>query len=270
LFFSFSIDFIGPVFQRHEGYYSQIIKLLARRPLTSLAFGAIFAAPALIVAHLWALNPDWSWDKSIAVIFGANVVSVAWAAVAGTWLGCRLLDDFEATPRANPITRVGAWMLVLMVLGYNGYTFGSTGLSVYHKTQILKCDYSVDWSSFSFDKPSLMGMLTTRKVDVAIHFDVKIRNPTQIDVELEDNRVEVQHKGAHIATGKLSPAKISAGETVEQTVDFSLSISPLELRKGRDLLDKDAWEIVLYLQVAENFEFPIYLLHPDEPRSGSE
>lgn len=263
LFFTFAIDFIAPVFQRHAGYYSQIIKLLATRPLTSIAFGAIFAAPVLVVGHLWALNPDWSWEVSIGVMFGANVVGVAWAAVAGTWLGCHMLDDFEATPRSNPITRIVAWLLLIAVLVYNGYTFGSVGLSVYHKTQILKCKYSVDYSSFSFDKPDLLSAFTTRKIDVGVKFDVTIENPTKIDVELEQNRVEVEHKGDHIATAKLSPTEIPAGETVRETIKFSLSISPLELRKGRSLFERDAWKIVLYLQVAEKFEFPIYLLDDD-------
>lgn len=260
---TFSIDFISPVFQRHNGHYSTILKTLARRPFTSLLFGALFSAPVVVISYLWAKHPEWSWERALALLFGVNVLCIAWATVAGTWLGAKMLPSFEATRRSSPLTRIMAYVLVLGTLGYNGYRFGAIGRSVYHKTQILKCDYDVSLSSFGIDTPSLLSMVGSGKLEVGVHFELRIKNPTSIDVRLEDNHIDIAHAGDLIGEATISPMTVPAGETITKRVGFEVSLSPLELRKGTELFAGDAWTITLYIEVADGFEFPIYLLHPD-------
>jgi len=250
LFFMFAIDFLSPVLQRHQGHYSRILKTLFRHPLAALVFGAIFAAPSLIVARLWALNTT--------AVFAANVVSIGWAAVAGTWLGAHLLDDFRATPRSHVATRVVAWVCVLALLSWNGYRYRALVLSVHHKSQILKCDYRVDPSSFGVDTPSWSDLLDD-DVTIGVHFDVEIRNPTEFLLEIEDNRLELRHGGEAMGTTRLSPLSVRPGQTVTERVGLSLQLEPSRLAKGLDLLDWDDWELTLYVQVAPRFELPIYL-----------
>lgn len=262
LFFSFAIDFISPIFQRHQGYYSQILKLLARRPFTSLGFGALMTSPVLIASWLWAHHPEWELEVAIGVLFGANVVSIAWAAVAGTWLGARLLPELEATETAGIGARVIGIVLTIAVLFYNGYAFGTVGRSLYHKSQILKCHYRVDLDSFELAKPSLIGSVISRKIDVGVSFDVDIENPTAIDVAIEDNRIVADHGGDEVATGRLSPVAIPAGKTIRHHASLRASISPLEIAKGRALLSGDGWQVILYLEIAEGYEFPVYLVTP--------
>jgi hypothetical protein len=62
-----------------------------------------------------------------------------------------------------------------------------------------------------------------------------------------------------MGTTRLSPVKIPAGATVEQTVKLSLDTKLSNLGKGLDLLDPDDWSGTLYVKVAEHFEFPIAL-----------
>ncbi|MGH2830115.1 MAG: hypothetical protein ACRDJM_06500, partial [Actinomycetota bacterium] len=249
--FMFAADFVSPVMQRHEGHYSRILTTLARHPIASLGFGALFALPSIVAGTLWPMN--------VVAVFAANVVGIAWAAVAGTWLGARMLDDFERTPRSGALARVAAWLAILAALGINGYRFGALVLSVHHKSQVLKCQYDVDWSSFGVDAPGLAALLDDR-VEVGVHFDVRIHNPTEFAVEIERNRVELRHGGELVGTTRLSPVAIAPGQTVERRVALSVEMTPSQLRKGLELLDPAAWEATLYLDVAPGFEFPVYLV----------
>ncbi len=261
LFFTFAIDFASPVFQRHKGLYSQILKTLAAHPVASLSFGAVFAAPPIVAGRLWEANPHWSVTTAVIVVFAANVASIAWAAVAGTWLGSRMMADFSRRRPSGWPARIIGWTIVLALLVFNSYRFGALVLSLHHKSQILKCDYSVDLGSFGVETPSLTALLDDR-VDVGVHFDVVIENPTEFDVEIEKNRVELVHGGDRVGTTKLSPVRVASGEKVVQRVALTLSVKPSMLRKGLDLIEPEAWEATLYLEVAPGFEFPVYLLRP--------
>jgi len=253
LFFMFAVDFLSPVMQRHEGHYSRILKTILRHPVAALVFGAMFAAPSIVAGYLWPMN--------VIAVFAANVVGIAWAAVAGTWLGARMLDDFEGTTRSGMPMRVLAWVALLAMLCWNGYRFGALVLSVHHKSQLLKCEYSVDLGSFGVDTPSFTALLDDR-VEVGLHFEVSIHNPTKHKVQIENNRLELIHAGEPMGTSRLSPVTVEAGATVDHRVEISLEVTPSRLGKGLDLLDPDDWEISLYLEVAPGFEFPIYLLRP--------
>ncbi len=264
LVFTYALDFVAPVFQRHEGHYSRIIKTLLRHAPASFTFGLIFASPAIVVGLLWTAHPEWSWQMAITLLFSVNVITIAWAAVAGTWLGAQLMDDFESTKRSGVASRVVSWLVLLAVLGANGYAFGAVGKSLLHKTQILKCHYSVDLSSFGIDRPSF-GSLLGNKLEVAVHFDVEIENPTKIDVEIEKNRLEIKHDGKLIATTSLAPIAIAHNSTERQRVDLSIELSMSLISQGRDLFTSGGWEMILYLQVTENLELPVYLM-VDEAR----
>ena len=65
LFFTYAIDFVSPIFQRHEGHYSRILKVLAKNGLGALAFGAIFALPTIIAGRIWAHHADWSFSTAL-------------------------------------------------------------------------------------------------------------------------------------------------------------------------------------------------------------
>ena len=259
LFVSFSIDFISPPLQRHEGCYSRILKTLFGHPVATVVFGAIFAAPSIFVSQVLYADADLTAGKTLAVLFATAVVSIAWAAVAGTWLGAKLFRDFEQTKRAKVPSRVLAWLALGGLLFANGYAYGALGIAVHKKSQILKCDYSVEWSSFKLEKPGL-GSLLQRKIDVGVSFEVEIENPTQFAVELEENRFEVRHEGALVGTGKLSPVRVEAGETVVKRVGVKLDIDANLVLRGRTLLEQEPWSITLLIDVAPGFDFPVYLL----------
>lgn len=257
LFATFAIDFISPPFQRHYGHYSRILETLAGHPLAVLGFGAIFAAPSIIASTAFS---SMRLETQVAWICGVNVIAIAWAAVAGTWLGSRLYPDFKQTRRSGMAARILMWLVVGAMLIGNGYTFGSLTWAVHKKSQLLKCHYSLKWSSFDVDFPGLTAMLHD-EVELGLSFEVEIENPTITPVELEENRIELRHQGDLLGTARLEPFRVDATSTAVQRVGASIKVAPSFIARRRlALLDADAWTITLYIKVARGFEFPVYLI----------
>jgi hypothetical protein len=262
LFASFGIDFLSPLLQRHDLRYSTILKtLLFRRPFLVLAFGAIFTLPTILAAQWAAAHPEWTLAKRITLVFGANVVTIAWAALAGTCVASRLLGEAKTTKPPWWITRFLFQAVVIVALVWNSYRLGAVGLALHHKSQILKCNYDVDWTSIGIDKPSVMDLLKD-KVSVGVHLDLTIENPTSFDVELEENRLEVRHKDVLVATAKLTPVEIPSKGKVKTEMRFPIELTPSALRAGTELLERKDWSITLFVEVAPGYEFPIYLVTP--------
>ena len=259
LWLMFAVDFISPLFQRHEGHYSRVFKTLLRRPLAALVFGAMFSAPVLIVGKLWEADSSWSWNTAIFVLFGVNVVGIVWAAVSGTWLAAKLFPVFARVKRSSGLTRKAATAIVVALLLVNGYIYASLGLAVHHKSQILKCEYDVDFSSIDIDAPGITAMLANR-VEMGVSVDVLIRNPTAFDVEIEDNEVVVAHRGEPVARTRIAPVSVPAGASVTQRLAFSLEVKPSVVAKGRELFDREMWQLTLYVDIAPYVRMPIALV----------
>jgi hypothetical protein len=259
LFGAFSIDFISPVLQRHRLRYSQILKTLLLHPPATLLFGAFFSLPALLAAHHVARDETLSFATAIQLLFGANLLGIVWACLGGTWLGARLIEPARALRPSCWLTRLLGWTVLLGAFAAGGYVSGGLALSVHHKTQILKCDYSLVPDSLRFARPRLRGLLRGQ-VEIGVAFELKIVNPTAFDVELEKNRLEVRHERDLVATSRLDPMQIPAGGRRVQRLRLAVALSPGVLRKGRDLL-RDRWSITLFVEVVPGVDFPVYLKH---------
>ena len=256
LFFSFAIDFISPLLQRHGLRYSQILKTLARRPLACLAFGAAFSAPQIACGQLLAAHPEWSFAWASALLFGATLVAMAAAVLAGTWVASRLLEDALAAPIPGRVARTVGWPITLSVLAWHLYVLGAIGLAIHHKSQLLKCHYRTAWSSVRLEAPTLTDPT------VGARLTVEIENPTPFDVQLEQNRIEIVKDGQRVATTRLDPVRVPAGARTEQVVRAHLALHPGAMRLGWGLVGLEGWTITLWLEVAPGVEVPVSLLGP--------
>jgi hypothetical protein len=259
LFATFSIDFISPLLQRHRLRYSQILKTLLRHPLSTLLFGAFFALPAVLVGHYVARQADMPFRDTVLLLFGANLLGIVWGCLGGTWLGAQLLSAARETRPSVWLTRAVAWLLLLSAFGVGGTITSKLAISLHHKTQILKCEYSVVRGSLRFARPRLKSLLRG-VVDVGVAFKLRIKNPTSFDVDLDKNRLEVRHDETLVATSRLDPMAVPAGEERVQQVRLSIETHPKALLKGRKLL-ADRWSVTLFVEVMEGVDFPIYLKH---------
>ncbi len=263
LFASVAVDFLSPVLQRHKLRYSQILKSLVAHPLLTFGFGALFALPAIGATALAAAHPEWSVTLKLAVAFGGQVLGIALAAIGGTVAGAPLVADARARRRSHVAVRIVAWSVLTGLLAWNAYRFGAIGSSLHHKTQLLKCKYDVDWGTFRPELPGALDLargLTDDKIMVAASIDVAITNPTSVDVEIEDNRLEVRHAGTLVATSTLPRLDVPAGERRVTKVRLPLTIPPSLIPRVRELATGKGWTITLWLEVADGFDFPIYLL----------
>jgi hypothetical protein len=263
LFAGVSLDFLPPVLQRHRQRYSVMIKTFAANPVLFLAFGALFSLPAIITARVLAAHTDWSNSTQLVLSFGAQVFGIALAAIGGTVAGAPLLADAKKRTRSHLATRVVAWVVFAGALAWNAHRLYVVGTSINHKTQILKCEYDVDWSSFSADIPSVRELALSvagDSITIGMRFDVTIKNPTTIPVEIEENRLEVKQQDQLVALSALPRVRVAPGATEKVTVKLPLTIKPSQALRIRELITTQDWSITLWLQVDDGWDFPIYLV----------
>ncbi len=262
LFASVAIDFLSPVLQRHKLRYSVILKSLLAHPFLVFGFGALFSLPPIIAGHVAANHPAWSFTTQISVVFGAQILGIALAAIGGTVAGAPLVADAKQRKPSHTVVRVIAWAVLLGLVAWNTQRFVAVGTSLHHKTQVLKCRYSVDWKSFHGDVPGKAELLAAAKkgeITIAGGFTVTITNPTSIDVDIEDNRLELRNKDALVAKTSLPKVHVPAGGSATAKVTFPLTISIGQAFRIRELITTQGWSLTLYLRVDKDFEFPIYI-----------
>ncbi len=257
------VDFLSPILQRHKLRYSQIIKTLFAHPILLLGFGALFALPAIGGTALAATHKEWSFATQVTVAFGGQVVGVALAVIGGTVAAAPLVADARTRARSHLAVRILAWLALGGLLAWNGYRFGAIGLSLHHKSQLLKCDYTVDWSSFEPQLPSAIDLAIaarTNSITIGVAFDVTVHNPTSVDVEIENNRFEVRNKGELIAQTSLPRGKVMSGATTTLHLTLPLTIQPSQALRIRELITTKDWTMTLFLEVDDGFTFPVYIL----------
>lgn len=260
LFATWAVDFIAPLLQRHGARYSQVIKVLARNPLAALAFGALFSLPVVAVGHLGKSLAAVSPAGTIVMVFGATVCLMGFAAVGGTWLGGQLLEQTRAIPRAGLVTRTLGWVVLLGGFAASSYVLGHLGAAALHKSQILRCQYDIEWNTLRLEPPAL-GELLRGDVGVGVSVEMRITNPTAVDVEIEKNRLMLMHDEQPVATTQIAPTAVPAGATVRRRIGFQAKLHPGAILQGEALF-RDRWRLVLYLEILDGYEFPIFLRTP--------
>lgn len=210
-----AIDFASPTLARHAIRYADIVRALASRPLRSLAFGALFAAPPVVTGLLLVklkIDPRTGFMLLAAV----QTVTIVLAVLVGTIVGGTLLDRAEEATPVGPGLRLAGWVAALGLLAVNGLFFGAAGKALYHVSPVLKCEWSMVPDSFDLDTPSLLDPKLSLRLDVRIH------NPTTRLVKVGDNRVEARHKADLLATTALPHFEVPPGGTAHQKLHFEV------------------------------------------------
>jgi hypothetical protein len=260
LFASFSISFISPLLQRHRLKYSTMWKVLARHPIVSLGFGALFTLPTVWAAKLGTRYTAWSFTKIVGVTFGVNIACIGAAVVAGTFVAARLLPAAQATRPPSGGTRVLGWLTLSAALGINLWAFSAVALSLHHKSQLLKCKWTVVPGTLHITPPDIVKLARGQGSSMSLEAEVEVANPTRFDVEIEDNRVEAAHGGVVVATTALPKMRVPAGGRAVERVVIPLELRRELLERWRSLLEWRRWSVTMHLRVADRFELPIYLV----------
>ena len=211
LFVFFNITFLCPLMLRHQIGYARMVRSFFARPLQAFGFAGLFLAPGLIAGRLLASQP---WPYVISILLMIHVLTIAPAATAGTWMAARLLPVAQSFPKPGKTTRIVGWISMLLIMLLSVYVFANLADSINKKSQILKCNYTIDWTSLtlepSFAEPSLR-----------ISLDMQIENPTSIDVQIEHSRLVILNAHKTFSEIQLDPISVPCFQITRTTSDKS-------------------------------------------------
>lgn len=210
-----AIDFASPTLARHGIRYADIVRVLASRPIRSLGFGAVFAAPPVITG-LVIVKLKMDPTTGFLALAGVQILTIVLAVLVGTVVGGTLLGKAEKAQPVGGGLKLAGWALTLGLLAYNGLFFGAAGKALYHVSPVLKCDWSLQADSFDIDTPSLFDP------KLSLRFGVLIKNPTERTAKIGDNRIEVFYEKTLIASTKLPPFEVAAGGEATQPIHVEI------------------------------------------------
>lgn len=262
LCFSFGLDLISPTFQRHRIRYTDIVRLLSRKAPLTLLFGSLFAVPVLLIGNHIILDEALSLTRVAVILFILNMFVLALAIPAGTHVASQLLPQarVQKPPDKNAVhLSYGALAATLLV---SGSFHALVALSMHHKSQFLKCDYSIDWQSLQVDMPGLGALLRGEKA-AALSFNLRIHNPTRFDLAVEDSVLSFWQRDNLISRTHISAFAVDAGQTVKQPMEIAIAVNG-QLIGGFDQLTQ-GWRAQLQFELLPGIPFVIELLEPQTP-----
>lgn len=234
-----AIDFASPTLARHAIRYADIVRVLASRPLRSLGFGAVFAAPP-VVTGLLVVKLKIAASTGFVILAAVQTLTIVLAVLVGTIVGGTLLEKAKRTPPVGGGLRTAGWVLTLALLVVNGLFFGAAGKALYHVSPVLKCDWSLQADSFDIDAPSLLDP------KLSLRFGVRIENPTDRDAKVGDNRIEVFHDTTLIASTRLPHFAVPAGGSAVQPIHIEIKpeggLLGAALEGIGNMKDKGIWD----------------------------
>lgn len=252
LFFTFGLDFISPTLQRHRTAYTLILKVLWRKPLLVLAFGTLFSLPVVLLSRFMFTLQDWTLIEIASVLFLINIIFLTLAVPVGTRIASRLMPVVKRSLPLPKSTKVKGYSLMLIILVFMLFLHGGLIASLHHKSQILKADYSVDWSSIQYDLPSFTQFFNEKAL-TNLSFDVVIDNPTQFDIKFEDSQVFVEKKSSLIATIDISGFEIPAGESRKVKLKLDSTSNLGKVTNFREILED--WRVDLQFELWPGIPF---------------
>ena len=261
LWVQFALDFGGPALQRRRRRYADIARLLLRRPLATLLFGAIFSAPAQL-AGLW-LAPEAAAhpERSLALLLAIALVSLPLGVLAGTRLAAELVPLPVAPLRG--VNRVLGHVAILALVTLNLASAAVALRTLHHMSQVLKCQYDLLPETWRV-RTALLDPMLTKRLEVEASIEVAVTNPTPFDLVLRDLAIDIRHQGKTVATPEFGGLVVPAGERRRERLALRLPVELSTLANGLALFEP-GWEIRLRLRVLPGTELPIFLLRPPVP-----
>jgi len=259
LFFTFGLDFISPTLQRHKTQYTLMLKVLIKNPLIPLLFGAIYSLPTISISH-WIFNlKNLTLIEIASILFISNLIFLTLAVPAGTTLAGKLFYKIKLTifPTKKTIRWAYSVMTILLVFGL--FLHSQLIASLHHKSQLLKAEYDIDWSSIQLDTPSLKTLMNGQALS-HFSFDVVINNPTRFDLVIEKSNIIIKQKNRLIAMIHVNGFTLKSGENKRITMRLN-SKSNLSLMNDFENILND-WRIDVHLKVWPGIPFIFNIVEP--------
>ncbi|MCW9000895.1 MAG: hypothetical protein OQK04_19445, partial [Kangiellaceae bacterium] len=252
LFFTFGLDFISPTLQRHRIGYTKILKVLVKHPWVTSSFGVVFSLPVILLGQLTMKNENLTLVDITGILFIVNIVFLTLAVPVGTHIACALMPTVERTLPPAKKTKVYGYSVMMITLIGMLFLHSRLIASLHHKSQLLKATYDVDWSSIDYKLPSL-SQFVNGKALTNFSFDVKINNPTEYDIVIENTQIWVEKKDVPIAKIDLNGFDIPAGQSRRVKVQLDSESDMGKITNFREILED--WRVDLHLELWPGIPF---------------
>lgn len=259
LFFTFGLDLISPTLQRHRTRYSLILKILLKKPLLVISFGLLFSLPAILLGR-WVFSFDeLTLIEISSILFLTNILFLTLAIPAGTRVASDLLPLVQLILPPRKRTVVWGYAIVSILLACGLFLHSQLVVSLHHKSQLLKAEYDIDWSSIEYEVPSF-SQLANGKALSNLSFDMVIANPTEFDILIEKSQMIVEQKENVIATVDISGFELLSGESQRIKIKWDSNSDLSQLSNFGNLLED--WRIDMHLQVWPGIPFVFNIIEP--------
>ena len=252
LFFTFGVDFIAPTLQRHKTRYSLMLKVLLKKPLLVLSFGLFFSLPVVLISRYIFTIETLTLVEITGILFIINIIFLTLAVPAGTRVASMLMPEVKRTLPPKKQTKFKAYSILFVTLVVTLFLHGRLIASLHHKSQILKANYSVDWSSFDYKLPSFSQFFNGKALS-NLSFDVIIENPTEFDIIIEQSQIFVEKKEKAIATIDLSGFEIPSGESRKVKMKFDSTSDISQINNLNELME--GWRVDLEFELWPGIPF---------------
>jgi len=252
LFFTFGLDFIAPTLQRHRTKYALILKTLFKYPLIPFVFGALFSLPVILLTRILFTNPDNTFIETIGFILIANLLLLALAIPVGTTIASKMFHLFNKTKVPSLKSMKVFYAVISLILVSTLFLHSQLVISLHHKSQLLKADYDIDWSSIQYELPSFTD-LTQGKAFSSLSFDMQVNNSTEFDIVVENSILYITQNEKDIATIKLSSFSLPAGETHRIKINLGSNTDFSNLSDFNNLMND--WKINVEIDIWPGIPF---------------
>ena len=157
-----------------------------------------------------------------------------------------------------------AWGYSFMALLFITFSLLHSRLivSLHHKSQLLKAEYDIDWSSIDYQVPSLKA-LTSGQAFSNLSFDIVINNPTEYDIAIEDSQIRLFQRDQLISSIDINGFALASGQNKRIKIKLDSNSDLSKVSNFGDLLNN--WRADLSLQVWPGIPLIVNLIADDEP-----
>lgn len=259
LFFTFGLDFISPTLQRHRSKYVLILKVLLKKPILVITFGLLFSLPVILFSRWIFSFEELTLIEISSILFLVNILFLTLAVPAGTHVASCLLPQIRLTLPPQKKSVIWGYSLMLLLLISGLFLHSRLVISLHHKSQLLKAEYNIDWSSIDFEVPSF-SQLTKGKALSNLTFDMIISNPSEYNIEIENSQIFIEQKENMIATIDLNGFSLPAGKSRRVTLTLDSDSDLSQISSFSQILEN--WRIDMHMQVWPGIPFIFNIMEP--------
>lgn len=246
LAFTFGIDFIAPTLQRHGIKYNAVIRLLLKRFLSTILWGAFYALPILYLGKYLLSQEELTLIEVSSAIFGINLLFLSFAIASGTYIASALVPKAKLIPPISVPLKKSAYLIIGILFTAGLIFHGRIFMSIHHKSQVFKMNYDISWKDVDIKMDSIFTLFKEQG-EIAINFPLQVSNPTAYDFELEDSFIIIKQADREIAHMAVSRLIVPAGKQVIQHMHTDIRITGKSLSGFRELMS--GWSAYLEYDV---------------------